>query len=77
MADKPSPQPRGSSLRWTPSRKAEVLRMLRVGEIGIETACEIWGLSIEELLAWIAAERRAGRAGLKATAPLAGRLRES
>ncbi|MGZ3376061.1 MAG: DUF1153 domain-containing protein [Phenylobacterium sp.] len=64
-------------MRWTPSRKAEVLRMIRVGEIGVEAACEIWGLSIEELLAWVVAERRAGRAGLKATALPPGRLRES
>jgi hypothetical protein len=57
-----------SAVRWCPSRKAEVLRRLRAGELTLNDALERFRLTLEEGDAWQMAERRAGRAGLKATA---------
>lgn len=61
--------------RWTPARKAEVLRRIHAGEITRGEAMHRWRISVEELDAWLTAHRRAGQDGLKATsAPEQGRL---
>ena len=58
----------GRVSHWTAARKAEVLRRIRDGEIARGDAMRRWAISVEELDAWLKAERRAGQAGLKAKA---------
>lgn len=61
--------------RWTPARKAEVLRRIQRGELTAGEALNRWRISVEELDAWVQAHRRGGREALKATTPPAqGRL---
>lgn len=52
--------------RWTPSRKAEVLRQLRSGEITLNEALSRYSLTLEEVDAWQMAARKAGQDGLRA-----------
>lgn len=61
--------------RWTASRKEEVLRRIRDGEITAGQALTRWKMSVEELDAWTRAYTASGRKGLKAAAlPSQGRL---
>lgn len=57
-----------SAVRWCASRKAEVLRRLRAGELTLNEALARFNLTLEEVDAWQMAERKAGREGLKASA---------
>src|SRR5581483_10915956 len=63
----------GFSGRWTPARKEAVAVAIRRGELTVAEALNRWGLSVEELDAWLMAYRRRGRDGLSARA-LPGRM---
>lgn len=56
------------SIRWTSTRKLEVVQGVRRGDLSIVEACERYNLSLEEFLTW---EKRASRGknhnNLKAT----------
>lgn len=41
-----------NTVRWVPSRKAEVVDAVRNGFLRLDEACERYALSIEEFLAW-------------------------
>ena len=62
-ADLPDPGTR----RWVASRKAAVVRAVEGGLITAEEACDLYGLSSEELEAWHLAVERHGEKALKAT----------
>lgn len=53
--------------RWVIRRKAEVVAGIRAGLITIEEACELYTLSIEELLSWQRLIDNHGVRGLRAT----------
>lgn len=53
--------------RWVASRKAAVVKGVAAGLITNEDACELYGLSLEELDAWSNAVKKHGLAALKAT----------
>ena len=53
--------------RWVASRKAAVIRAIAGGLISREDAMTHYGLSGEELDAWLAAVDQHGEAALKAT----------
>lgn len=55
--------------RWTASRKEEVLRRIRAGEISAAEAMRRWHISVEELDGWARRFRAGGRPGLRATQP--------
>lgn len=59
--------PPADTSRWVASRKARVVQAVEAGLITVETACEIYGLSGEELQSWLAAARAHGADALKAT----------
>jgi hypothetical protein len=40
------------TVRWTPYRKASVVRGVRSGAISLDEACRRYQLSVEEFLAW-------------------------
>ena len=54
--------------RWVASRKAAVVRAVNAGLIARGEAVKIYGLSEEEIDAWIVAVDRHGEVALKATA---------
>ena len=63
------------NMRWTASRKAELLARLRARIITLPDALRRYRLTLEEVDQWQQAHRRAGQPGLKATAqPQQGRL---
>jgi transposase-like protein len=53
--------------RWTPHRKAAVLREIVAGELSVSEACRRWDLSLEEFQSWRRDYRRYGLAGLRTT----------
>ena len=53
--------------RWVASRKAAVVKAVAAGLITAEDACELYGLSAEELSSWSNAIKKHGLAALKAT----------
>lgn len=53
--------------RWTPNRKAEVLKAIREGEFTRTDALERYDLSHEELTGWERAHARRGQRGLAVT----------
>lgn len=59
--------PPGTS-RWVASRKARVAKAVMAGLMPAAEACSRWGLSEEELGAWVTAYERHGSAALRATA---------
>ncbi len=63
-ADLPSPK----TSRWVASRKAAVVRAVDAGLIDNEEACEMYGLSEEELDSWRSAVAEFGVGALKTTA---------
>ena len=63
-ADLPSPK----TTRWVASRKAAVVRAVDAGLIETEEACEMYGLSEEELDSWRSAVAEFGVGALKTTA---------
>jgi hypothetical protein len=44
--------PPSDTVRWSPRRKASVVRGVRSGAISLEEACQRYRLSAEEFLAW-------------------------
>ena len=44
--------PPSDTVRWSPYRKASVVRGVRSGAISLEEACQRYRLSAEEFLAW-------------------------
>jgi hypothetical protein len=63
-ADLPDP----GVVRWVASRKAAVVKAVRYGLVPKADILERYGLSGEELEAWMEAVDRHGEAALKATA---------
>ncbi len=56
-----------NSFRWTIQRKAEVVRAVRNGLLGLDEACERYRLSAEEFLNWEQLIATHGLRGLKVT----------
>lgn len=63
LADLPKP----NTVRWVIRRKAEVVAAVRGGLLTLEGACERYGLSGEEFLAWQRAIESYGISGLRTT----------
>lgn len=63
MADLPKPD----TVRWVIRRKAEVVAAVRGGLLTLEGACERYGLSLEEFMAWQRSIESYGIAGLRTT----------
>lgn len=63
MADLPKPD----TVRWVIRRKAEVVAAVRGGLLTLEGACERYGLSSEEFLAWQRSIESHGISGLRTT----------
>lgn len=59
--------PSGSTSRWTPRRKAEVVAAVSGGLLSIEEACQRYDLTLEELASWERSVERAGLNGLRVT----------
>lgn len=53
--------------RWVPRRKAEVVKAVRSGVIGLEEACRRYQLSEGEFLSWEREIATHGLAGLRVT----------
>lgn len=62
-ADLPSPK----TTRWVASRKAAVVQAVQSGLMEDEEACEMYGLSKEELDSWCSAVSEFGVGALKTT----------
>ncbi len=63
LADLPKP----NTVRWVIRRKAEVVAAVRGGLLTLDGACERYGLSSEEFLAWQRSIESHGIAGLRTT----------
>lgn len=63
LADLPKPD----TIRWVIRRKAEVVAAVRGDLLTLESACERYGLSTEEFLAWQHAIESHGISGLRTT----------
>jgi len=59
--------PPAATRRWVASRKAAVVRAVRIGLITPDEAQKTWALSEEELAEWVAAVDSHGVDGLKTT----------
>lgn len=59
--------PSAVTTRWTARRKAEVVAAIGGGLLTLDEACDRYGLSLEELIAWRRSFERAGLAGLRTT----------
>jgi hypothetical protein len=66
LDDMPSP----ATKRWLARQKAEIVIAVEGGLLSVGEACERYGLSPAEFLAWKTAFRRHGMAGLRATRTL-------
>ena len=44
--------PSANTIRWTIERKAEVVAAVHIGLIGLDEACEIYRMSVEEFRNW-------------------------
>ena len=53
--------------RWTARRKAAVIAGVRAGWLPVEDACQLYTLSVDELLAWERDIDRNGVPGLRVT----------
>ncbi len=60
--------PPPDTIRWVKSRKAAVVRAIRDGRLTRESACQMYGLSLEEVESWERLASRYGDNALKATA---------
>ena len=60
--------PARTTRRWVARRKAQVVRAVAGGLISEEEACEMYGLSSEELHSWRIAMETHGTRALRATA---------
>jgi hypothetical protein len=58
------PQP---SQRWTVQRKSTVIQAVRGGWVPVEEVCELYNISVDELLAWERDLDRYGVHGLRTT----------
>ena len=63
LADLPS----GSTRRWIPRRKAEVVAAVRGGLLTLEQACSRYSLTTEEFIGWQASVDSYGLKGLRTT----------
>lgn len=63
LADLPAPD----TVRWVIRRKAEVVAAVRGGLLTLDGACERYGLSGEEFLAWQRSIEAHGISGLRTT----------
>ena len=63
IADLPPP----STKRWVIRRKAEVVAAVRGGLLSFDDACDRYGITSEEFLAWQKAIENHGMAGLRTT----------
>jgi transposase-like protein len=59
--------PPTNTQRWTPRRKASVVRAVRTGVLSFTEACSRYQLSAEELTAWQDAVESHGTPGLRVT----------
>ena len=59
--------PPAKTQRWVIRRKAEVVAAVRGGLLSLDDACEKYGLTNEEFLAWQQSIDRYGMAGLRTT----------
>ena len=59
--------PPANTSRWVARRKAAVATAVDAGLLPMEEACEMYGLSTEELESWIAALERHGARALRVT----------
>jgi hypothetical protein len=59
--------PPANTQRWVIRRKAEVVAAVRGGLLSLDDACEKYGLTNEEFLAWQQSIDRYGLAGLRTT----------
>jgi hypothetical protein len=59
--------PPANMTRWVARRKAEVVAAVRGGLLSIDGACERYGLTMDEFLAWDRQITRHGVRGLRAT----------
>jgi hypothetical protein len=53
--------------RWTARRKAAVIGAVRAGWLPVEDGCQLYNLSVDELLAWERDIDRNGVPGLRVT----------
>jgi Protein of unknown function (DUF1153) len=53
--------------RWTARRKASVIAAVRAGWLPVEDVCQLYNLSVDELLAWERDIDRNGVPGLRVT----------
>ena len=53
--------------RWTVRRKAAVIAAVRAGWLPVEDVCQLYNLSVDELLAWERDIDRNGVPGLRVT----------
>jgi hypothetical protein len=53
--------------RWTVRRKAAVIAAVRAGWLPVEEVCQLYNLSVDELLAWERDLDRNGVPGLRVT----------
>jgi hypothetical protein len=53
--------------RWTVRRKAAVIDAVREGWLPVENACQLYDLSVDEILAWERDIDRYGVSGLRST----------
>jgi transposase-like protein len=53
--------------RWTPPRKASVVKAVYSGVMSLEEVCRRYGLSVEEFRSWHDAMERHGMRGLHTT----------
>jgi hypothetical protein len=63
VADLPPP----NTQRWVIRRKAEVVAAVRGGLLSLDDACNRYGLTNEEFLAWQKSIERHGMQGLRTT----------
>ncbi len=59
--------PAPGTRRWVARRKAEVVAAVEGGILSIGEACQRYGLSLEEFMAWEDGLHRHGLLGLRAT----------
>ena len=57
----------GPTERWTARRKADVVAAVNGGLLSVEEACELYCMSVEELVSWMRTEERLGMRALRAT----------
>ena len=61
------PLPPPGVRRWVHKRKAAVVAAILDGRVSVEKACEIYGLSADEILSWRDLVERHGIDGLRST----------